>query len=97
MSRGLDIDHIARLARLSLTAEERERYAAQLGQVLGHFAALAAMEAGPEGAGLRVPVPDAALRADQPAPPLPPADFLRSAPAARDGQVAVPRVVDDAS
>jgi len=97
MAKGLDIDHVARLARLSLSPEERARYAEQLGQVLGHFAALAAMEPGSGGAGLRAPVPDASLRADQPGAPLPPADFLRGAPAARDGQVAVPRVVDDAS
>lgn len=96
MSRGLDIDHVARLARLALTPDERERYAAQLGQVLGHFAALAAMEPGPGGS-LRAPVPDSTLRADQPGEPLPSADFLRCAPASRDGQVAVPRVVDDAS
>ena len=96
MSRGLDIDHVARLARLALTPGERERYAAQLSQVLGHFAALAAMEPGPAGA-LRPAVPDASLRPDQPGEPLPAADFLRCAPAARDGQVAVPRVVDDAS
>jgi len=97
MSQGLDIDHVARLARLRLSPEERERYAAQLGQVLGHFAALAAMGQGSAEAGLRLPVPDSSLRADQPGQPLPPADFLRCAPAARDGQVAVPRVVDDAS
>lgn len=97
MARGLDIDHVARLARINLSPGERERYAAQLGQVLGHFAALAAMDAGPAGAGLRAPVPDASLRADQPGEPLAPADFLRSAPASRGGQVAVPRVVDDAS
>jgi aspartyl-tRNA(Asn)/glutamyl-tRNA(Gln) amidotransferase subunit C len=97
MPKGLDIDHIARLARLSLSPEERERYAAQLGQVLGHFAALAAMGPGLADAGLRAPVPDASLRADQPGQPLSPAEFLRTAPAARDGQVAVPRVVDDAS
>ncbi len=97
MPKGLDIDHVARLARLSLAPEERERYAAQLGQVLGHFAALASMGAGPADAGLRAPVADASLRADQPGQPLPPTDFLRNAPASRDGQVAVPRVVDDAS
>lgn len=96
MAQGLDIDHVARLARLDLSPEEKARYAAQLGQVLGHFAALAAMGPG-AGAALRPAVPDTSLRADQPGEPLPAADFLRGAPAARDGQVAVPRVVDDAS
>ena len=29
-----DVEHVARLARLSLTEEEKERYTAQLGQIL---------------------------------------------------------------
>ena len=95
MDGGLDIDHIARLARLRLTDEERARYAAQLNQVLGHFAALAAL---PAGAGDAAPaVSDASLRGDAPGPTLAPEDLLRNAPAGRDDQVLVPRVVDDAS
>jgi len=31
-----DVEHVARLARLSLTDEEKERYTAQLGQILGY-------------------------------------------------------------
>lgn len=31
-----DVEHVARLARLSLTEEEKERYTAQLGQILGY-------------------------------------------------------------
>lgn len=95
MPEGLDIDHVARLARLRLTDEERARVAAQLGQILGHFASLAAL---PSGAGDAAPeVADAALRADVPGPTLAPDDLLRNAPASREGQVLVPRVVDDAS
>lgn len=97
MSRGLDIDAVARLARLSLTPEERLRYAEQLAQVLGHFAALAALPSGSNDPSLRPPVFDETLRADIPGPTLSPEDFLRTAPASRDGQVSVPRVVDDAS
>jgi len=95
MDRGLDIDHVARLARLRLTDDERARYAAQLNQVLGHFAALSAL---PAGAGDAAPeVADAALRGDAPGPTLSPADLLGNAPASREGQVLVPRVVDDGS
>jgi len=95
MDGGLDIDHVARLARLRLTEDERARYAVQLNQVLGHFASLAAL---PPGAGDAAPEVDAAaLRADAPGPTLTPDDLLRNAPAGRDGQVLVPRVVDDAS
>jgi aspartyl-tRNA(Asn)/glutamyl-tRNA(Gln) amidotransferase subunit C len=31
-----DVEHVARLARLSLTEEEKERYTTQLGQILGY-------------------------------------------------------------
>jgi aspartyl-tRNA(Asn)/glutamyl-tRNA(Gln) amidotransferase subunit C len=31
-----DVEHVARLARLALTEEEKERYTAQLGQILGY-------------------------------------------------------------
>src|ERR1035438_10153730 len=31
-----DVEHVARLARLSLTEEEKEQYTAQLGQILGY-------------------------------------------------------------
>src|SRR5512132_2478562 len=34
----IDIDHVARLARLELTAEEKERLRAQLGLILEHAA-----------------------------------------------------------
>ena len=33
----LDIDHVARLARLALTPAERDNYARQLGDVLHHI------------------------------------------------------------
>ncbi|HYU56470.1 MAG TPA: Asp-tRNA(Asn)/Glu-tRNA(Gln) amidotransferase subunit GatC, partial [Actinomycetota bacterium] len=32
----IDIDHVARLARLALTDEERERFHGQLGAILEH-------------------------------------------------------------
>ena len=41
MAEGFDIDHLAKLARLSLTAEEKALYSSQLSQILGHFQALA--------------------------------------------------------
>ncbi|MDQ2725293.1 MAG: aspartyl/glutamyl-tRNA amidotransferase subunit C, partial [Actinomycetota bacterium] len=37
-----DVAHVARLARLSLTDEELERYTEQLAAVLGHAADVAA-------------------------------------------------------
>jgi len=31
-----DVEHVARLARLALTEEEKDRYTTQLGQILGY-------------------------------------------------------------
>jgi aspartyl-tRNA(Asn)/glutamyl-tRNA(Gln) amidotransferase subunit C len=32
-----DVEHVARLARLSLTEEEKDKYTAQLGSILGYI------------------------------------------------------------
>jgi len=95
MPEGLDIDHVAKLARLALTAEERALYAGQLAQVLGHFRQLAEADLGAAAVGLRAPVAEQTLRSDEPGPVLGGEDVLRNAPASRDGQISVPRVVDD--
>jgi Asp-tRNA(Asn)/Glu-tRNA(Gln) amidotransferase C subunit len=52
------IGHIARIARLALTREEKERFAAEAAQILGHFEAV--MRSAP------------ASPAEAPAPPLTP-------------------------
>lgn len=95
MADGLDINHVAKLARLALTAEERALYVGQLSQVLGHFRALAEADLGPAGAALRPAVAESALRTDVPGPVLGVEAVLQNAPASRDGQISVPRVVDD--
>lgn len=37
-----DVDHVARLARLALTDEERKKYLAQLSRILDHIQTLSA-------------------------------------------------------
>ncbi|MGA0133634.1 MAG: Asp-tRNA(Asn)/Glu-tRNA(Gln) amidotransferase subunit GatC [Opitutales bacterium] len=96
MAEGFDIDHLAKLARLSLTAEEKALYASQLGQVLGHFQALAKADLPATADAARV-VDESALRSDEPGPVLGVEAVTRLAPASRDGQISVPRVVDDES
>lgn len=95
MEPGFDIRHVARLARLQLSPEEEARTATELTQILTHFAALAALSTGTLAEGHEVP--DAALRGDHPGTTLPPDALLRNAPAQREGQILVPRVVDDAA
>ncbi|MFM9001757.1 MAG: Asp-tRNA(Asn)/Glu-tRNA(Gln) amidotransferase subunit GatC [Opitutia bacterium] len=96
MSEGFDIRHLAKLARLRLTPEEEALYASQLGSVLGHFRALAEADLPPAADEARA-VAEGALRSDEPGPVLGPDAVTRVAPSSKDGQVSVPRVVDDES
>ena len=39
-----DVEHVARLARLSLTEEEKDKYTAQLGSILGYIEKLGQLD-----------------------------------------------------
>lgn len=90
----IDIEHVARLARLDLTDEEKERLRAQLGLILEHAAKVG------EVATADVPptasaIPRAnVLRPDEPRPSLPTGEALSNAPAAEDERFRVPRIVE---
>lgn len=90
----IDIEHVARLARLELTPEEKERLAAQLGMILEHAAKVG------EVATAEVPptawaIPRAnVLRPDEPRPSLPVEEVLANAPEAEDDRFEVPRIVE---
>lgn len=96
MAEGFDIDHLAKLARLNLSAEEKALYSSQLNSILGHFRALAEADLPESVDGARV-VRESALRSDDPKASLGAAAVTGIAPASRDGQISVPRVVDDES
>ncbi len=90
----LDIDHLATLARLALTPEEKARFAAQLADVVGHFRSLASVDVtGVEPTAHAHPVENV-WDEDAARPGLPAAEALRHAPAQREGQFSVPRVVE---
>lgn len=90
----LNIDHIAKLARLALTPDEKTQFAAQLGSVLHHIEQLAKVDVtGIEPSAHAFDVHN--VWADDVARPgLPVADALRNAPAQREHMVAVPKVVE---
>ncbi len=96
MAEGFDIDHLAKLARLNLTAAEKALYSTQLNSILGHFRALAEADLPTTIDDARV-VREGALRSDEPGPSLGAETVTRLAPSSRDGQISVPRVVDDES
>ena len=90
----LDIDRVAELARLALTDEEKTRFAAQLGSVLGHIEQLAKVDVtGIEPTAHAFPLSNVWAE-DVAQPGLAVADALRNAPAQRNNMIVVPKVVD---
>ncbi len=86
------VDHVAALARLSLTAEERQTFAHQLGEVLAYadsLQALAVEDVPPMShAGAA-----AAFREDEVNPGLDRDRVQRDAPDAAEGLFRVPRIL----
>jgi aspartyl-tRNA(Asn)/glutamyl-tRNA(Gln) amidotransferase subunit C len=90
----IDIDHVARLARLELTAEEKERLRAQLGLILEHAAKVGevAVDDVPPTA-YAIPRSNV-LRSDVRTESLPLEDVLANAPEVEDDRFKVPRIVE---
>lgn len=86
------VDHIARLAHLSLTPEERETFARQLEEILAFAEGIQALDT----SGVE-PMSHAgaatALRDDVVRPGLPTDEAVAAAPDAADGLFRVPRVL----
>ena len=89
-----NIDHMAKLARLALTPEEKATFAQQLGNVLHHIEQLAKVDV----SGVEPTAHAFALnnvwQEDVARPGLPVEQALRNAPAQRDNMVVVPKVVE---
>ena len=91
-----DVAHVARLARLELTAEELDEFTVQLAAVLDHAADVEALEVDD--------VPPTAhplplvnvLRPDEIRPSLDRDEVLAQAPFAEDGRFRVPPVLGEA-
>ena len=89
-----EVRHVAKLARLALTPEEKATFAQQLGSVIHHIEQLGKVDVtGIEPSSHAFDVTN--VWADDVARPgLPVADALRNAPAQRDHMVVVPKVVE---
>ncbi|HVM10935.1 MAG TPA: Asp-tRNA(Asn)/Glu-tRNA(Gln) amidotransferase subunit GatC [Actinomycetota bacterium] len=90
----IDIEHVARLARLALTPEELERFRTQLPMILEHaerVGEVAAQDVPPTGH----PVPlTNVYREDEPRPSLAHEEALANAPETEDGRFKVPRITE---
>jgi aspartyl-tRNA(Asn)/glutamyl-tRNA(Gln) amidotransferase subunit C len=90
----IDIDHVALLARLALTPEEKEKFSRQLAEVLHHIRQLEQVDvSGVEATAHAFPLNNVWAE-DVAQPGLPVAAALRNAPAQRDNMVVVPKVVE---
>jgi aspartyl-tRNA(Asn)/glutamyl-tRNA(Gln) amidotransferase subunit C len=90
----IDVDHVARLARLELTPDERERFGRQLAQILEHaerVGQVAAEDVPPTSH----PLPRSnVLRDDEPRDGLTHDQAIANAPATEGGMFRVPRIVE---
>ena len=93
---SMDIEYVAKLARISLTEEEKEKFAAQLGDVLENFEKLNAIDvSGIEPTAHAFPLYNV-WQEDVPENGFTPDEALKNAPEKRSNQVVVPKVVEDA-
>ena len=90
----IDIEHVAKLARLALTKDERAALATQLGQILEH-AALVGEVAAADVPPTASPIPRVnVLRDDVAEPSLPVDEALRNAPERDGNRFRVPRIAE---
>jgi aspartyl-tRNA(Asn)/glutamyl-tRNA(Gln) amidotransferase subunit C len=88
------VEHIARLARLQLTGEQKERYRGQLSTILDHIAKLQELDT------RRIPptvsgsLSEMPLRTDEARPGLTTDALLANAPETADDQFKVPPVFE---
>lgn len=88
------VEHVASLARLELTEEEKEMYTEQLNAILGYAEKLGSLDTdGIEPTDHAVPLANV-LREDEARPSLPLERVLLNAPDEEDGQIKVPAVLE---
>ena len=90
----IDIDHVARLARLDLTDQEKATLKVQLGAILEHAAKVGEVAAADvEPTAYAIPRSNE-LREDSPEPCLARSAALQNAPAEQDGRFMVPKIAE---
>ena len=92
----IDIEYVARLARIELTEAEKEMYSKQLGQILGYFKKLSEIDVSNVEPSAHAHAIYNVWRDDVEGEAMSMEDALMNAPAKRDNQIVVPKVVDDA-
>ncbi len=89
-----EVEHIARLARLHLTPEQKEHYRTQLSTILEHFARLQELDTRHIPPTIGAGLTEMPLREDQVQPSLPVDQLLSNAAESQDNQFKLPPVFD---
>ena len=89
-----EVEHIAKLARLSLSEMEKELYRSQLSSILDHVARLQNLDTQDIPPTFSVLPLHTVTRTDEPVPGLPAQDLLHNAPQVQDGQFRIPPVFE---
>lgn len=89
-----DVEHIAELAKLALTADEKERFCSQLSAILEHADRLAAVDTSAVPPTATVQQLRNVLRGDVVTPSLPQEETLANAPDQQDGCFRVMAVLE---
>ena len=90
----VEVEHIADLARLQLTDEEKERYRQQLSAILDHVRRLQELDTSGIPPTASVLSDLGLLREDEPLPSLPLEEVLDNAPEVNKKQFLVPPVLE---
>jgi aspartyl-tRNA(Asn)/glutamyl-tRNA(Gln) amidotransferase subunit C len=88
------VEHVADLARLALTDEEKELFSEQLSSILEYAERLQALDTSDIPPTASVLPLENVLRDDEVHPSLPRDDAMQNAPAQRDGYFEVPVVLE---
>src|SRR5918995_4186867 len=89
------VDHVARLARLDLSGEERDRMQVELGAILDHAEKIQALDLdGIEPTSHAIPLRNV-MRPDEVMPSLSQGDALANAPVTEDGRLRVPKIIEE--
>jgi aspartyl-tRNA(Asn)/glutamyl-tRNA(Gln) amidotransferase subunit C len=89
-----EVEHIAELARLELTDEEKQRFRQQLSEILEYAARLQSIDTSQTAASGAVTPAASRLRPDEPGPSLDLKEVLANAPQSEAGQFRVPPVLE---
>ncbi len=90
----IDVEHIAHLARLALTAEEKEKFGTQLSSILTYVEKLKELDTSGIEPTSHVLAIHNVMREDGMRPSLPKDDALKNAPDRADDFYRVPKIIE---